>query len=138
MKQILILSLLILSAFSVSVAQNSDKCESKFDSTLKRSIYIIVDKMPTFPDGKESMVTYIKGNLMYPEKECIEGSVFISFIVEPDGQLSNKKIFKGITKKADKAALDLVNAMPNWIPGSCNNEIVPTQMVIPIRFNLTE
>ena len=138
MKQLSLLSILIFIAFSTVIAQDSDKCAAKLDSTLNRSIYIIVDNMPTFPGGKDSMMTYVKENLKYPGKECIEGSVFVSFIVEPDGQLSNKKILKGITNKADKTALDLVNSMPDWIPGSCNQEIVPTRVVIPVRFNLVE
>ena len=115
---------------------DSTKCYSHFDTLANRQIYILVDSMPKFPGGNKAMLDFISKNIKYHHGDCFTGTVFVSFIVESNGQLTNKKIKKGITKYADNEALELIDKMPNWIAGTCNGELVPVEMIIPIRFML--
>ncbi len=111
------------------------KCVEKFDSTALKNVYVIVDQWPEFPGGKDVMEIFIKKNLKYP-KECIEGNVYVSFIVEADGQLTNWRVLRSITKSSDSTALSVIKKMPKWKPGKCKNAPVPVIMNIPIGFRL--
>jgi protein TonB len=137
MKTIVLISahFIFLSVLTLN-AQDLTNCVAKLDSILNRDVYVLVDNMPQFKKGKESLNEYLKENLKYPVNECIEGAVYVSFIVETDGQLSNIKVTKGISDKSNKNAIKAIESMPNWKPGTCNGKQVPTQIIIPIRFNL--
>jgi len=136
-KYILILSFffwtgLILSQTNVPVK------DSVFiaDSISNRKVYDIVDVMPEFPGGNDSLMKFLLNNLRWPnEADCI-GSVYISFIVAPDGNITNKKILKGICEPFDNEALRVINLMPRWNAGKLNGIAVPVRFVIPIKFSL--
>jgi periplasmic protein TonB len=117
-------------------ANNSiEKCVSKFDSIYNRTIYTVVDTMPEFPGGNDSLIKFIENNLTWPNDGAdFQGTVYISFIVESDGSLTNKTILKGICEHADKEALRLINIMPKWIAGKCKGKTVPVKYVIPLKF----
>lgn len=95
----------------------------------------MADVFPEFSPTINSLFTFIEENLTYPQV-CGEGSVYTGFIVEPGGELSNKRIVKGIHPMMDKHALSLIDKMPDWIPGTCNGDSVAFYYILPIRFNL--
>ena len=134
----IILIIWTLCAGSAAFGQtNLTGCASKYDTLSNREIYIIIDSMPEFPGGLDSLNNFIAKNLKYPiQGGCFEGAVYVSFIVEPDGRLTNKTIIKGISNPVDNEAMSLLDKMPNWIPGNCNGHVVPVEIAIPIRFNL--
>lgn len=93
-----------------------------------------------FPGGQANMFYFIMNYLNYPE-ESIEfgeqGKVYLSFIVEPDGIISNIKVLRGVSKLIDQEAKRIIKAMPRWIPGVCNGRRVRTKMNIPLNFALS-
>ncbi|HTB06963.1 MAG TPA: TonB family protein [Bacteroidia bacterium] len=101
-------------------------------------IYHVVQVMPKF---NGDLPSFIGHNLTYPELERtsqIEGTAYISFIVEPDGSVSTVKVVHGIAggPALDAEAARVVSAMPAWTPGSQNGHPVRVQYTIPIKFQL--
>lgn len=101
-------------------------------------IYTVVDEMPQFNGGDSTLVNYIKEYVHYPATittpGVYEGRVFVNFIVEKDGTLSNIKVLKGIGEEFDAEAVRAVKEMPAWIPGKLNGELVRVSFTLPINF----
>ena len=105
------------------------------------SIYQMVEVMPEFPGGTAKMMDYLSKNIKYPEEakeKGISGRVFLSFVIEKDGAVSNVKVAKGIGKECDDEALRVVKAMPKWKPGLQKGKPVRVNYMLPIFFKLDE
>lgn len=104
-------------------------------------VYMSVEKTPEFPGGVNAMMDYLRGNLKYPEsakKNKQEGRVFIGFIVEKDGSVSNVKVLRGVCEELDSEAVRVVKSMPTWIAGRDKGEPVRVQYTLPIVFKLND
>ncbi len=102
-------------------------------------IYTIVEVMPKFKGGEEQLSVFIDENLRYPNQSKrmgVEGRVFVKFVVEKDGKLSNAEVIRGIGVGCDEEALRVVNLFPKFSPGTMGGVPVRVQMVIPIKFKL--
>ena len=100
-------------------------------------VYTIVEQMPEFPGGKEAMEKYIKDNIKIGEtvskwQADAWGRIFVNFIVEPDGSLTNVKVLQGICEPYDEEAVRVVKSMPNWKPGMQRGKPVRVSYTIPI------
>lgn len=96
-------------------------------------------EQPKFPGGDEKLKDYITKNLRYPvtaRENKIEGTVYISFIVEADGTLSNIQITQDIGHGCGEAAMELVKSMPKWKSGKQNGEFARMGVNLPIKFVL--
>ena len=127
--RIFLLSTLILGAFQVQASI----------LVQKDTVYTIVDVEPQFKGGEKKMAKFIQDEVVYPQDALdtkAQGVVYIQFIVEKDGALSNLKIVKGANIALNKEAERIVAEMPNWTPGLKNNEAVRTYFVLPINFKL--
>ena len=104
-------------------------------------VMTIVEEMPEFPGGPEALYPYIGKNLKYPEQaveEGIEGVVYLTFVVETDGKISNVNVLRGISGGCSEEAVRVVKGMPNWKPGKQNGKKVRVRYNLPIRFKLME
>jgi TonB family protein len=84
---------------------------------------------PVFPGGDEAMQKFIKDNLVYPaeDKEKGEqGKVYVRFVVEADGTITNVVIARGVSPSIDAEALRIVKMMPSWMPGKQRGRPVVT------------
>ena len=102
-------------------------------------IFLVVENEPEFPGGEDSLYAYIARNIVYPEaakKEKIEGQVYVSFIVEKDGQLTGVKFLRDIGGGCGEEAIRVVKSMPKWKPGTQRGKPVRVQYHIPLRFIL--
>ncbi len=102
-------------------------------------IFEIVEENPEFPGGQEAMMKYLRDNIRYPtiaRESGIQGSVFVTFVVEKDGSVTNVEILRGIGGGCDQEAIRVVKNMPNWKPGRQRNQPVRVQYRMPIRFVL--
>jgi periplasmic protein TonB len=102
-------------------------------------VYTIVDTLPEYPGGPEAMFKYMSSEIVYPEvmkKAGIMGTVYIGFIVEKNGSISNAKVLKGIGGGCDEEALRVVNAMPDWSPGIQRGKAVRVHFTLPIKYFL--
>lgn len=101
--------------------------------------FINVEQMPEFPGGSRAMFEYLSKNVRYPrlaQETGIQGTVFVSFIVEPDGSISNLKVLRGIGGGCDEEALRLFSSMPRWKPGMQSGRAVRVQFSASITFRL--
>jgi protein TonB len=97
--------------------------------------------MPEFPGGVSELYAFLQENIYYPERMKnlgIEGTVYVSFVIEEDGSISRVSIERGIENGEDlnKIAVKAIQKMPNWIPGRSGNTSVAVKQTIPIQFSL--
>ncbi|MBL0126095.1 MAG: energy transducer TonB [Flavobacteriales bacterium] len=100
---------------------------------------VIVEEMPEFPGGNDAMMKYLSAQIKYPEEAVengIGGTVYVSYVVERDGRLSEVKVLRGIGGGCDEEALRVMKSMPNWIPGKQNGKVVRVRYNLPFRFHL--
>ena len=103
-------------------------------------VYQVVEETPEYPGGTEAMYKFLSENIHYPEKakeEGVEGRVYVAFVVEADGRLSDIKVLRGIGGGCDEEALRVVEAMPRWKPGRNQGKAVRVQYHLPIVFKLS-
>ncbi len=101
------------------------------------SIHRVAEVMPQYPGGPNEMMKYIQENIKYPQSakdNKIEGRVYVTFVVEKDGSITNAAVMRGIDKECDAEALRVVSSMPKWTPGQHKGEVVRTQFTIPIYY----
>jgi len=106
----------------------------------ENSISEIPDKDAEFPGGPGEMMKFISQSVVYPQ-DAIEmneqGRVYISFIVEKDGSLTEIKVEKGVSATIDAEAIRVIELMPKWIPGELAGVPVRTKAMMPINFTLS-
>jgi TonB family protein len=96
-------------------------------------------KNPVFKGGEGKMFKFIKENTIYPEyvkNLGIQGRVFVSFVVEVDGTLSEIKLRRGVYWLLDQEVLDMIAKMPPWEPGQLEGKPVRVQFNLPVSFRL--
>mgnify|MGYP001079732298 CR=1 FL=1 len=92
-----------------------------------------------FPGGAAALQNWISNNVEYPETSIImedQGRVTLSFVVEPNGAITNIEIIKKVTKELDREAKRVTRKMPNWIPGEVQGKKVRTRCSLPVVFTL--
>lgn len=102
-------------------------------------VFVIVESMPSFPGGLNTLKQYLHNNIHYPQlaKESgIQGKVFLSFVVEKDGAVTDVEILRGIGGGCDEEAVRVVQQMPNWTPGRQRNIPVRVRFTLPVKFTL--
>ncbi len=92
-----------------------------------------------FPGGPAAMMKWINDNVKYPQTSIEmneQGRVFLSFVVEKDGSITNVKVERGISIDLDREAKRVVRKMPKWIPGESAGRAVRARCRLPINFQL--
>lgn len=100
----------------------------------------VVDVMPEYPGGMNAMFDFIQKNVKYPasaKEKGIEGKVYVQFVVEKDGSISDINILRGVSKDIDSEAVRVIKAMPKWKPGIQKGKPVRVQYTMPFKFQLS-
>ena len=108
-------------------------------STTDTTVFEFPEKMPEFVGGVDSLMSYLSDHVSYPElakKKEVQGKVYVSFVVNKDGSISQSKLIKGIGAGCDEEALRVIQNMPKWLPGENRDEKVRVRYRIPIKFVL--
>lgn len=109
------------------------------EEIVEAEIFTVVEQMPEFPGGAAEMTRFIQKNIKYPmmaRESDIQGRVYINFVVEPDGSVSNVTVMRGIGGGCDEEAVRIVNMMPKWNPGKQRGVAVRCSFTVPIVFRL--
>lgn len=104
-------------------------------------IFMIVEEMPEFPGGQEALQKYLVENIRYPviaEENGIQGRVFVSFVINQKGEVTNATVMRGVDSHLDREALRVIQAMPKWKPGKQRNSPVRVSCVVPVNFVLRQ
>ena len=115
--------------------------ESTAKTNQEASVYApgALDTPPQFKGGQKKLLRFLNKNLHYPasaEEQGVEGKVFVYFVVEDSGVLSNFKVLRGIGAGCDEEALRVVRLLPSWQAGTLNGVDVRSSYVLPITFIL--
>jgi periplasmic protein TonB len=105
----------------------------------EQTIHTYVQQMPVYEGGVDEMMKFIKKKIRYPDsprRMGIEGTVFVSFVVNGDGSVSHVQVLRGFHPKCDEEALRVIGMLPGWIGGKQNGNPVSVRMVLPIKFAL--
>lgn len=97
----------------------------------------VVEEMPEFLEG--NLMTWIAKHIKYPviaQENNLDGRVYVQFVVERDGSVSNVEVIKGIDASLDKEAIRVVSSMPKWKPGKQRGMAVRVAYTLPITFTL--
>ena len=100
-------------------------------------LFTLVEEIPSFVGGDSAFIEFVRNNLIYPDKARrmgLEGKVFVQFIVEKDGSLTNVKVLRGMHGDCNEEAIRVMQKSPRWITGKQRGRPVRVQMVVPITF----
>jgi protein TonB len=109
------------------------------EEVVEQEIFQIVEEMPSFPGGEGKLMEYVAKNIKYPQiarETGIQGRVFVGFVVEPDGSISNVKLLRGIGGGCDEEAMRVIKSLPKWKPGKQRGKAVRVSYQIPVFFKL--
>ena len=133
-----------LTIFSIaicSLAFGASKYECSHLKTDTIYSYDEVDTKPTLEKGVESLYRKWNSVAKYPSearRNGIEGSVFISFIINENGEIVEPKVLQGLGYGCDEAAVEaLKKTKLKWTPGTKSGKNVKVKMVMPFAFRLT-
>jgi periplasmic protein TonB len=118
--------------YAVPVIQEEKEAEVE-------EVFVIVEDMPEFPGGELALRKWIASNIKYPviaAENGIQGKVYVQFVVDRDGKVTNARIARGIDASLDQEALRVVNNLPRWKPGMQRGKPVRVSYTVPINFQL--
>lgn len=121
----------IIDAVPVIDADEGDEADAE--------VFVIVEDMPEFPGGELALRKWIANNIKYPviaAENGIQGKVYVQFVVDRDGSVSNARIARGVDPSLDQEALRVVNNLPKWKPGMQRGKPVRVSYTVPINFQL--
>ncbi|HEU5290855.1 MAG TPA: energy transducer TonB [Cyclobacteriaceae bacterium] len=104
-------------------------------------VYLVVEQQPEYPGGMSAWTEYIQKSLKYPKdavKQLIEGSVFVAFVVQETGKITDVSVIKGISPSCDKEAERLIKESKDWKPGKQRGKPVKVKFVWPVKFRLAD
>lgn len=102
-------------------------------------IFTVVEEAPGFPGGDEARIKFLQNNIKYPQmarESNIQGTVYVTFVVERDGRVTDVRVLRGIGGGCDEEAIRVIKAMPKWNPGKQRGKPVRVQFNMPIKFTL--
>lgn len=105
--------------------------------TTNNSFNACIDNMPQFPGGTDRLNHYLANSFKYPleaKKLDLKGKVYVSFVVDKTGKITDIKIIKSLHFLLDNEAIRLVKSMPDWIPGTQDGKPVNIMHTLPISF----
>ena len=105
----------------------------------KKEIFIIAEEMPSYPGGDVERQKFLAGAIKYPQHALetgIQGTVYVQFVVDSKGNITDAKVMRGIGGGCDEEALRVVNMMPPWHPGKQNGKPVRVLYTMSVSFKL--
>jgi hypothetical protein len=125
---------------SITFAQTTPKTKSKSEDKAVVSkekdqnadVYTEVEKKPDFPGGIKAFYEFVGKNYKVPNVKNLNGKIFIQFVVEKDGSLSDIKVIRDIGHGTGDEAVRVLKLSPNWTPGEQNGKPVRVQYALPI------
>ena len=113
--------------------------DEKYEEEDRNEVFNSVENMPEFPGGDLGLMKYLQKNVKYPaiaKEYNITGKVYVSFIVDRSGSVTNVKIVRGVDKNLDAEAMRVVKSLPRYTPGRQRGKAVRVMFTIPINFTL--
>lgn len=109
------------------------------EEEVAEEVFTIVEDQPEPTGGMAAFYEYVRKNLNYPSQARrmnIEGKVFVQFVVDKDGSITEVQAVKGIGAGCDEEAVRVIKNSPKWKPGKQRGRPVKVRMILPITFKL--
>jgi len=97
-----------------------------------------IEVKPDFPGGMEKFYKFVGNNYQTPEEDGLKGKVYVTFVVEKDGSLTDIKVIRDIGYGTGKEAIRVLNKCPKWTPGEQNGKKVRVLYPLPITIQSAE
>lgn len=113
--------------------------ENRQSQQSDNKVYEKVEQMPSFPGGEAALMRYLSSNVHYPvvaEENGVQGRVFLTFVIERDGSITDVKVVKSVDPALDKEAVRVIKNMPQWRAGTQDGKPVRVKITMPIIFRL--
>ena len=101
--------------------------------------FTIVEEMPQYQGGEKALFRYLASQTkytIYAREMRAEGKIYIQFVVEKDGSITNAKVAQGLEPGLDRNALETVKNMKKWIPGKQLGQPVRVELILPFDYRL--
>lgn len=101
--------------------------------------FAVIEDKPEFPGGDAKLMAYLGNNTKFPQiakENGIQGRVFVQFVIDKKGKVTDVQIARGVDPYLDKEALRVVKGMPSWKPGKQRGKAVKVSYIVPINFKL--
>jgi len=98
-----------------------------------------IEEKPEFPGGEEALLKWIAENTKYPQipkEEGVTGKVFVSFVIDKNGDVTNVELLNNVDPYLDKEAIRVISSLPKWKPGKQGGQSVKVSFRLPIKFML--
>lgn len=130
---------IITGAVSIEPHQtNNDTIHNPIDYNTPFTLAVL-DSKPYPPEGFDKLNEFIKANYVTPNKtENANRRIFISFIVEKDGSLTNFKILRDFGMGSGEEVIRILKTTGKWIPGKFDNHIVRSSFTLPISLQTSK
>ncbi len=102
-------------------------------------IFNIVEQQAEFKGGMQKFYDYVSKKMKYPSQARrmnVEGKVYVQFVVERDGSITDVQAIRGIGAGCDEEAIKVIRESPKWNPGKQRGRAVRVRRIIPITFRL--
>lgn len=109
------------------------------EEVAEAEIFTVVEDAPAYPGGDEARIRFLQENIKYPQmarESGIQGTVYVTFVVERNGSVTDVRVLRGIGGGCDEEAIRVIQAMPRWNPGKQRGKPVRVQFNMPIKFTL--
>ena len=113
--------------------------DEEVEAPREEALFITVEQQPEYPGGMAALGAFIQKNLKYPQQAIrsdMSGRVFVSFVVNTNGSLTDVQVLKGIGFGCDEEALRVIRQMPRWKPGMQSGRAVRVRYNLPVAFTL--
>jgi len=135
MRNLLIISSLLLLGLNGFGQKTKSICTSTIDTLTNNEVFIIADKMPEVEGGKMVLLKEL-ANIKYPNQGCYSGKVWVSFIVTSKGNIIGKRISRDPSGgKIGNQVLKLIDNI-KWTPGSCQGKNISILYSLPVIIDL--
>ncbi|WP_396185536.1 DUF2059 domain-containing protein [Flavobacterium sp.] len=91
-----------------------------------------IDVKPDFPGGIDEFNKFISKNINSPSEVGLKGKIYVTFIIEKDGSLTDIKVLRDIGYGTGKEAIRVLELSPKWSPGEQNGKKVRCTFSLPI------
>jgi len=125
---------------SAGVLGNHASISRPIEEEDEDEVFTIVEESASPRSGEMTeFYQYVARSMKYPNqarKLGIEGRVFVEFVVDKHGNLTDVKAIKGIGAGCDTEAVRVISEAPAWKPGKQRGKAVKQKIVLPISFKL--
>ena len=113
--------------------------EEPVEEEVADEVFTIVEQQPEYPGGMGAFYEFVTKKLKYPSQARrmgIEGKVFVQFVVDKAGNITEVTAVRGIGAGCDEEAVRVIKDSPQWKPGKQRGKSVKVRMILPITFKL--